>query len=364
MDFIKKQANSPLWGFLKEAADAVPAYVMESEYPTEESVERLPDHLFADTVTRTYPIHTKAASWMSYVTARGNGDDKHAVRIKDAAAIYGIVEDLDAVDAYFNIKSANAHSPAEVPYALQVDFGQDGRYGEKYAGVQKFFPLDTRSNVEDAALKLASAVNEMPIEWVHLAASNIVKRAKELEMDISEFSDRVCRWGGEYAYNPDAALEVAQLRKKLASAETGELYEQLVRAVDLNPEDLPQALEVWAELDRQNGIKYSAETPDPYSAAFCGVAQTALEKVAHISVQMGDYVIPIHDFVDTNWDGLAPRMRRTDYDTFRTCIKEAAQKSDCSGLQKFLDGKDEDIRTEIVDWMFHNSPADAFQPVE
>jgi hypothetical protein len=278
------------------------AHVEDSDYG---------DNAFA-APSRSLPVHTKAATWLSaawlggnthripydYATAKAN--------IKQAAAAWGIEQDIDTIFQLHESTTKEASDePAVSPeHALTVDFA-----GENNLGVQSYYSIKTASEVVDASIQSTReyAKGRLPIEFMRVASKAIVKKAAELNVRPEELTKNTNRLGSQGIPSFDNALKVAALRETWGGvpAEAMSSYEEIILGAKhayekaASVEEADAVVEKWAALwvehDANNGVTYSSTVADPYSALFSGEKAEDVEKKASTMFVLRDVVIPMDE---------------------------------------------------------------------
>jgi len=144
----------------------LPSFVKQAAVVQQEETVELPQNAFADSA-RKLACHTKAATWLSWLTYHEAGmDDKGGLikgRLEKAAAFWGIEAECHAINAL--TKQAGA---VEVPYALVMN-----HRGQTF----KMFPMDGPEAVKQSAEKLIVSRGSLPLEQRKEAAQALLKQA-------------------------------------------------------------------------------------------------------------------------------------------------------------------------------------------
>lgn len=294
MDFITDNNPKGITYIKDILADAVPSYIKEEQLSSND-MSKVASSAFADSANREYPINNKVNLWKSaayfYTQGRFKMASDKAERIEKeiilastlfdtSADIKNIVQSLDTV-----VKTASEKSDTQ-KFAFTV-------------GSEKgYFPINTEKEVMDAASKLDK--NRLGAYYYKLASTNIVKRAKELNICSPEFiPENIINDGEERLFNYEFAKHAAEKRVK----ETGcELYKDIVEAANNdymqgNCDVTKYASEMF-KLDELYGLDkhYDLLTPDPYKALAQGVSKEEALKFASENVLFNDIFIPISEF--------------------------------------------------------------------
>lgn len=141
-------------------------------------------------------------------------------------------------------------------YALS--FEQDGEYINKYA-------MPDKHHVKVAADYFSEHVLDFSPEHRHMYAQNVVKRAEDLSVDVSD-NAALQKWAGE-DWNNKINWHLEQRKSLLSTDEEKETLEKLAGEMpSVEPEVFAQALGYF---DKQAGIDkyYDRAIADPYAAA-------------------------------------------------------------------------------------------------
>jgi len=149
---------------------ALPDFVKSAEII---STEDLPARAFADR-ERQYPVHTKAATWLSIAEFYRSGTKNEQIEalLEKSAAVWNISED-ERLLVKADIEKAASVTPAtDEEFAIVV----------KVAGttVERIGQLTDAVSVKSAAEKLIAGRSRYPFEVRSQAAKRIIKAAKAL----------------------------------------------------------------------------------------------------------------------------------------------------------------------------------------
>jgi hypothetical protein len=241
-------------GWIKVAhSHEVPAYVGEHIPLTKEASAKLSDDLFADDAKRLFPINSKADVWLSAAYFKeAAADYSEAIgnyvkdRIKEAAAVFGISEDVDQAFEAAQVKVASAKDDPDnycwvdekgkysYPVfdkegaAKAVSYFEDHRLG---------YPLDTRIKLARNILKKACDYGLEPTETLMKEAGFAVPNRAKLMGEILERA--------RMTDDPEAAIKFAQINEVIANSTNEEFME-----------NLDKIAEVIDALDGVNGMRH------------------------------------------------------------------------------------------------------------
>jgi hypothetical protein len=183
--------NKHPFGELKRYASRhpLPEFVKSSEV-FDPAKKELPRDAYADRLGRQFPVHTKAATWLSHLWYYS--DPKAArfgsaveANLAKAASAWSIADECDALIR--NVKEAASRGPSDSDFALIIDYG-DGR-------VVKSLPIGDADQVQKSAADLYAGRSEMPLEWREKAAAAILQRANEYGVSVPDYVEKAAGQG-------------------------------------------------------------------------------------------------------------------------------------------------------------------------
>jgi hypothetical protein len=277
---------------LKEAG-ALPAWL--SEIPEPADVALLPSVAFADSFERRMPMHTKAAAFLSAVSADVYNYPVHKTwqnRLKVACASYGILEEVEIAHKVLANDSYQEKEASETPnfkWALSL-------IPELGAEAQNYYPINNRDEVEDSGIKLARDLfqERLPGTWFVEAAENLVKAAKETGLPESLIPDTVKRLAEDRLPSPEYLSEQIERRAKQASLndDAVEIYKEAAELALQGKEAAMDAAHVWEFADRKFGIKLTDVLASPTAAFRSGARREDVEKLAAQIVKIAGVHVP------------------------------------------------------------------------
>lgn len=272
-----------------------PSFINRDEYAQAE-IDALPDQAFADRVNRQFPIHEKAATFLSAVSYYGQcePDAQLEASLEKAAAIHGITENLVKVREILNgwEKVAEAESDEGLPdYALSINYGSD-----EDTDIQNYLPIDTEAAIEDSSMELAkqAIANQIPIEVTRVAAQNILKAAKARGVDPRRIHISCRRIGGELAPDFEKAAALVEYRAHYPGMDAigVGVYRDLVKAAATDESRLDDFIKLAIETDIAYGVNYDDLHLDPYQIFYSGDAVADLKKMANNTVVVDGVLVP------------------------------------------------------------------------
>lgn len=269
MDFVTDRSGRHLVR-INEIME-VPEYVKQSSVD-ERQLPELADHQFADPKAREFPIDSPGHIFLSYGYCKSAGLQNQAIltRIEQAGQKMGVYEDLKRLDEAINqrTKEASADSePEPTKYAVYLDFGKGDPESVdpifKEGGVQGFYRIETLSDIEDSAVKLANFRQSLPLSVFVDGAQAIVKAAKEQGVSM-QYIPRIIQDYGRDAMTNWGTVEHEAAKRKEATGD--ERYLEVAKTACYNHEERSgkDFAELWEELDRQNKVAYDHWLRDPY----------------------------------------------------------------------------------------------------
>lgn len=294
-----------------------PDFVKNAEMTLTQKPEGVEVTVYADTLGRQFPCHTKAACWLShlyYLEKRAQFGRAHQCRIDEGlrkyAHYWGMVADCDKLKGRWEElnKEANAKRPdSDYGFVWQ---GEDGKK-------ERSLPLWTASQVKDAADWLDFYRDARPLRDRRVIATRILEKAAEYGADISEHRQSLERQAGMGTC--DQAAVSAMIEKRAGYARTGEQATQvrkLAAAVRVAPRpsldpgrltdlaDTVDAIDRGFGIARQGANKYGEALDRPEDVIFAHTfTKTAAEANSNIETTTG-LVYAKHDLAKVALDDL------------------------------------------------------------
>lgn len=228
---------------------SLPSYVKTAHtLDQEEDISKLPATAFA-APGRRLPVHTKAATWLSYMSAVVDGVKPELkahvmARLDKAAKYWGIQADCEEI-AENHEKTANETVPVE--YALEAS-----HHGEPVT----MWPM---GNLKHAAEMLINDRSLVPYGWRKQAARRILKKAEEQKIDLGNSKESVEKTAG-FGSAPAEKI-AAHLRMRAYGTRNKDVRERATkmaevlatRSTPLDAEELEKTAEAIDTLDRLDG---------------------------------------------------------------------------------------------------------------
>ena len=276
----------------------LPDFVKSAAPATREAVAALPITGFADPVNRKFPVHTKAAAFMSqlyFLEARHRYPSQRAAAVQDklskAAAYWGISDTVKtAANSWEKAHNGAVGELADSDYAIVVDYE-----GEK----RRLFPIHSEINVKAAGHSLFSKRAFLPYEWRLVGARRILHKAAELQVQFDDEVDSYLQKAAGFgSTTPSIAAE--KLAARALMAPKAHRVEQramakLAKAMSgvkvLPPADhMVKLARVVDRFDRETGLNsYYDQGVDTPEELFFGITQTkaAAFRDEHIELSTG-----------------------------------------------------------------------------
>lgn len=344
MDYVSDQNPRALF-YLVDTYE-LPEYVKSASLP-EEEIEKLPNHAFADVARREFPVHTKAAAWLSYAYAVTAGQTGLLDRIKKASAVHQIENDLRALDEFLaktHTKKASDRQPA---HALTVKTAS--------GDVQKFYPLNSAYQVVESSRQIMDDRYKLPIEWLRDASKAVVKQAAVHSVDNLQIPDLIWNMGEDRVPDMNLAMEVAETRAALFqhTPEVGEIYIDLVKAASVDESGIETVVQGFIELDALNGVDYRFNV-DPYRAFYSGPRVSEIEALAAGTVKVANVIVPMEEFVNKSEDFWKDILRHETASQLDEAIKVASRDNHSRSLDEFFASADDSVSRSVLRALLHD----------
>jgi len=311
-DFVSDHNPTAVFHAARELG--APDYVKEAKIIQPSDLVTLSDVAFADRANRLFPIHTKAAAWLSkaYLTGMESSHPELSASIDTAGGLLGISEDLAKIDDLFaSAKSASVSAVTEqndqttekAAFALTVNFGDPSAKGAQ-EDLRRFYPIHNFGSVLGSAeLMMKDAhENRLPVDYFYLAARELVKAASEHGVPSDMIHDSITEAGDWRWPNFDTARWEADRRKSAGVSEDNmQMYTDLVAGAKSEFEtaegmDKTACIDKWAslwmDLDARNGITNYDNLLNPFQAFYSGTKLNDLDKRASMHFVVSDVMIP------------------------------------------------------------------------
>jgi hypothetical protein len=267
----------------------------------------LPPQAYADPGRKRFPVHSKAATWLSTAFFLKNAeavDSKLrpwvAGTLDKMAAYYGIKPDVERLkQAWENEYSTNDLSLGDDSFALIISYpdGTDERH----------YPLRNAKEVKTAAHYLKQYPAVIPFRERMIMARKILEKAAKFGADlrgVDEFLEKQAGYGG---CSVDDVVGLLWNRARLLSdnGKPSDIQIELVKMAKLcreHPEQvrgedsLTKIATIIDDLDRQFKVAHSAVIPRPEDVLFKYTKKQASEfMTSHCKMTTGS-VYKVADF--------------------------------------------------------------------
>lgn len=284
MDFITDESGRHIKRI--DSVIAVPEFVKNCSVDPDATAS-LARTQFANPSQREFPIDEPGHVYLSYAYLKSAKIHAPNVetRIKRAAALFGIADELPKIDAALEaatVKSASA--PAEPQFALTFLDDSDGT--EKQAN---YFPINSAEEVVDSAKSLCDHKHRVPLPLFVEASRNLVKAAADHGVGRREIPKLVWEYGEERLVDLEHVKFAAEQRQK----HTGDdVYADLAKIANETDQPIDDVVDAWFKADVQNGVVYDHHTTDPYQIFYSGITKAAAEQYAAKLVLLGNSPVP------------------------------------------------------------------------
>jgi hypothetical protein len=246
----------------------LPSFVETSPVADPKEAAALPIEVFADPVSRKFPLHTKAATWLAQAYF---SHDRHLYTNQQAISIQG---KIDKAAQYWSISEFTKQARSEVDaftssappaladadYALVIE--QDGKK-------HPMLPIHSPENVKAAAATLYNQRGNTPYEWRVIGARKILHKAAalgvKLEDDLAAYLTKAAGLGSSFPTRAAARLANrvlmipdSQKAVKVAAAKLAKTVDQMTGLP--SAATLVKLATIVDRLDREQGFtKYYDE---------------------------------------------------------------------------------------------------------
>ena len=248
----------------------LPEFVKQSSMDEQIDAKTLPAISFADSVKRVFPIHTKAAAYLSYLYFLDQKKDMAQTEInrassgfRKAGSIWGINTEFTLADAEY--KKATSIQPAEkIAHAIIAE------------GLE-FLPINTASNVMSSAREFEDSRHSLPYGLRYSAANALLKAAVDMHLTTDMLPECVHKSAGKGLTTKEAATkelcwrikEEKSAKIKDALKPTADFLDQLEDGI-LPREAAEKVAKTIAAYDEATGVykNYGKNVPLPEDVLF------------------------------------------------------------------------------------------------
>jgi len=257
----------------------LPEFVKQADFTEQVDINTLPAEAFADGMDRKFPIHTKAASFLSYAyfAQQKDGLDKmSSMRCSNgfhrAKNYWGLDEEFETIDKALTEKVAERSSK----FAIVV-------------GADKFFSINSPSEILKSASSLVDNRDKFDYALRSAGAKNIMKAAAECGLPFSTLPEAIHKMAGCGITTKEAAM--MELTRRWDSEVRPSLAEPIHTCIEalsglesglIGGEVCEKIAEVIDRYDRSKGY-----TTFPEDILFAFTKQAA-DKIANSIVTMID----------------------------------------------------------------------------
>jgi hypothetical protein len=250
----------------------LPEYVKTAEVDNYDELAGLPKEAFADNNRRIYPINDPSRVYVSnayFLSKKADIQKLYGERyvsqienkIKEAAEVFGVSEDLEKYSQNFEKAAAESYVPRHLG-----EFEIDG------IGVN-FYPVKTAQDLQDSAEHFVKNIGAYPFDWRTKMAKEIVKTANDLNVD--DIPDLVLKYAG--FYYPDfenLSTEIWRRSTKLQKEANVDVYNKLKEDIKniTSVDEVMKLAETLFHIENMEGlyhnVKVAAILGDPVDKIF------------------------------------------------------------------------------------------------
>lgn len=306
MDILHDSSQRTWYQLGTKFASLIPEFVLDSTFPTKEAAEGLGFREFADEGRRMFPIDSPAAVWLSAAYFAKNAEDGYKpilrtaveARIKQAADIYGIRKEVDAI-------MSAVRGLAEEKQAAD----EDSNYGwvQERGGVkERRYPMFDAEGVKKAGAYFAEHRFMYPSAMRKTLAAAIMAKAASFGVTVDDCVRREAGHGlprrdtlmaellhrAELTKDAECSAAVANLNQLLACAsaeEMGDMLDKVAEIVD--------ALDQIEGFDKQYGKKLLSPAD-----ILCDIDVKAAEEAMQDSVELDRHVFSLKKLAELSPD--------------------------------------------------------------
>ena len=343
MDFITD--NNPKYlNYAKAIIGNFPSYVKEaSTSQVSDTVKGLHGSSYADPSAKEFPVNTPENTYLSYayVKAANINDSRILRNLEKAVEVHGIADDIAVLNSGFSnlIKKASSDDISN-QFALSINYG-------KNTGVKYYYPINDDLSITKSARELAEDFEKMPVEAFRHAAKNLVKAAHDQNIDVSTLPVRVQNNGIDREFNMGGAKVAVKQRGDKYGKQVGEMYDEILKSASVDAENIDDYVNLFLDMDRINGVKYSSHMQNPYEAFFSGYSKRGIEKLANTYVVVSDAPIPLEEFTKSARDVIERNFAGEDREELLDVIKEAETHGGIAASEKLIKFP-EDIQRQLL----------------
>jgi len=209
-------------------AYGLPQFVKDASLTDVQAVDNLGSHMFADPLRRRFPCHSAAATWISaaaFAESQDSGDSKIEHRIKQAAAYFGVLPDVENVMA--KIAADNVVDEDALPddvFAIVRQF-EDGTK-------QRHYPLRNTAEIRKAAEYVVKHRRDLRFADRHTIASKVLEKAAEFGADIAEHRDMLEKLAARGICAKSDAIKMIDKRVRSLRGQQPKIAEQLQKLAE------------------------------------------------------------------------------------------------------------------------------------
>lgn len=301
MDILHDSSQRTWYQLGTKFASLIPEFVLDSEFPEKEAADRLGFREFADEGRRLFPIDSPAAVWLSAAYFAKNAEEGYKpvlrdaveARIKQAADIYGIRKDVDAIMTAIRGDGQTKQASGDGDYGWVSGkerkypmFDADGvKKASAYFTENRFmYPAAMRKAIAGAIMQKAALYGVAVDDCVRKEAGHGLPRRDTL---MAELLHRA-----ELAKDAECSAAVANLNQLLACASAEEMSDMLDKVAEI-----VDAFDQIEGFDRQYGKKLLSPADILYD-----IDMKAAEEAVQDSVELHRHVFSLKKLAELSVD--------------------------------------------------------------
>lgn len=274
----------------------LPEYVKTASVEDSYELSELPKTAFADSDRGIYPINSPARVFVSnayFLNKKADISKLYGAdyvsqlenKIKAAAEIFGISEDLENYSSELNVKTA-----ADYDEKYMVSFAIPG----VDVPTIDLFPVKTAGDLSESAETFSKNISNFPFEIRVKSAQNFVKAAGELGVD--ELPDIICKYAG--LFYPDLTnldRELWRRSTKLTKEANKQVYDAIRKDLSnmTSVDEVMKIAETCFNIENMEGlydnIKVAQILRDPVDMFFTEPVTKIASDLSYVEVHGDKY---------------------------------------------------------------------------
>lgn len=337
----------------------LPEFVKEASVDELHNTDGLIDSAFADKYNRLYPCHTKEATVLSALYSAANREDNLQIKehITKIASAFQVSSEVQNIFNHFEgefqkYASAQEEEPMQ-KFAL---------YLEDESGLTGYYDISDKESTLVSIKHLEQDFTAGGVQPHHMRkiASSISAAAQEYEVAEDYIPSVIKKYATAKLPDSNVAYELVGLRN--VSEEQLDNYRNIIvkMANDITASDMEyntivdiadKAAEDIFVLDKEYGIKYASDQPDPYDVIYTGPTMQEINKFASQHVRISDIPVPVVDFVNLSDTVVNTKFSKKASEVIlkvRDSLKGSHSLEKTASAQQALEELSDDVRTVLL----------------